>query len=73
MKNNIVCHLANQSVVLSITLTVQKLLAREMISGHQQKRKSKKDELKKKIKRQKIIQNTQRSYFKHVEHGETHA
>ena len=73
MKNNIVCRQTNQSVVLSITLTVQKLLAREMISGHQQKRKSKKDELKKKIKRQKIIQNTQRSYFKHVKHGETHA
>ena len=59
MKNNIVLHQANQSVVLSITLTVQKLLARETINGHQHKRKRKKDE-RKKNKKQKIIQNTQK-------------
>ena len=47
MKNNIVLHQANQSVVLSITLTVQKSLARETINGHQHKRKRKKDERKK--------------------------
>ena len=47
MKNNIVLHQANQSVVLSITLTVQKLLARETINGHQHKRKRKNDERKK--------------------------
>ena len=46
MKNNIVLHQENQSVVLSIT-SAQKLLARETINGHQHKRRSKKDERKK--------------------------
>ena len=59
MKNNIVLHQANQSVVLSITLTVQKLLARETINGHQQQKKKEKGR-KKKNKKQKIIQNTQK-------------
>ena len=48
MKNNIVCHQTNQSVVLSITLIVQKLLARETISGHQHKKKKQKGRIKEK-------------------------
>ena len=70
-KGNIVLHQPNQSFILSITKTVQKLL-RQTIYTHQQK-KSKKNELKVKFKKQKIIQHTQRRYFKHVQCGEAHA
>ena len=51
IKDNIVLHQANQSTVLSITKTVQKLFK------NQHKRKSKKNELKIKSEKQKIIQH----------------
>ena len=72
IKGNIVFHQVNQSAILSIAKTVPKLLS-QTIYGHQHKRKSKKNELKIKLKKQKIIQNTKASYFKYAKRGETQA
>ena len=72
IKSNIVFHQANQSAILSITKTAPKLLS-QTIYGYQHKRKSKKNQLKIKLKTQKIIQHTRASYFKYAKRGETHA